>query len=124
MAESYQEEIVGFRFMSLSDHEFRKLQELLPDVTFTSRFRDRGLVVSFDLSEDFDLDSLCAFISESRVDPKTYSVWISLIASSDRGGVALPSFALAAIRRTSGGLDISFASSLEDAEPNRDETTM
>ena len=114
MAEAFHEETFGFRFLSLSDRQFRRLQELLPDVSFTSRSRTTGLVVSFDLTEEFDLDSLCAFISESGVDAKTYSVWISLIASRDQGGVTLPPHILTAVRRTSGGVDFSFVSCLGD----------
>ena len=114
MAESFSEVTFGFRFMALSQREFGRLQELLPDVTFTSRPRGTGYVVSFDLSEGLDLDSLCAFISESRVDPTAYSVWISLITSSDQSGVALPAHILAVVRRTHGGVDFSFASCLGD----------
>lgn len=115
MGEAFQEATFGFRFMSLSEGELGRLRELLPGVTFTARSRSAGLVVSFDLTEGFDLDSLCAFIAESGAQPKTYSVWISVVASSDQGGVALPSHILAVVRRTSGGVDFSFASCLGDS---------
>jgi hypothetical protein len=118
MAESFNEATFGFRFMSLSDHELQRLRELLPKVTFTSRLGGSGFVVSFDLTKGVDLDSLCAFIDESGTDPRNYSVWISVIASSDQGGIELPAHVLAAIRRTSGGVDFSFASCL--GEPSNE----
>ena len=114
MAESFEDITFSFRFLSLSDHELGRLQELLPGVTFTARSRGASLVVSFDLNENVDLDSLCAFIGESGTDPAKYSVWISLVASADQGGVALPAHVLQAIRRTSGGVDFSFVSCLAD----------
>lgn len=114
MAESFRDETFGFRFMSLSEREFRRLQSILPSTPMTSRSRGTGFVVSFDLTEGFDLDALCTFIDESGVHSSTYSVWISLIASSDQGGVALPQHILAAVRRTSGGVDFSFVSCLGD----------
>jgi len=115
MADAFQEATFGFRFMSLTEDELGRLRELLPSVTFTRRSRGSGLVVSFDLTEGFDVDSLCAFIAESGVQPNTYSVWISLIASGDQGGVALPLHILAIVRRISGGVDFSFASCLGDS---------
>ena len=112
MVESFNEATFGFRFMALSDDELRRLRELLPNVTLTSRSRGERLVVSFDISEEFDLDALCTFIRESGADPTMYSVWISLIAATDQGGIAVPVHILAVIRQTSGGVDFSFASCL------------
>ena len=112
----FNESTFGFRFLSLSDQEFLRLQELLPRVAFTARHRGNRAVVSCDVDEKLDLDSLCAFLSESKIDPNTYSVWVSLIASGDQGGVALPARVLALIRRTSGGVDFSFASCLGNCQ--------
>ena len=112
MADSFCETTFGFRFLSLSEYELSRLRNLLPNVHFTSRPRGAAFVVTFDLNEDFELDPLLEFISESRIDQSMFSIWISLISSSDQGGVALPSHVLAVIRRTSGGVDFSFASCL------------
>jgi hypothetical protein len=87
----------------------------MPAVQLTVRRRAAGSVVSFDLTEYFDLESLCSFIADSGVDAKTYSVWISVVCSGDQGGVELPEHVLKVIRRTAGGVDISFASCLGDA---------
>jgi hypothetical protein len=115
MADTFQEATFGFRFLCLSGPELSRLRQLIPAVRLTTRPRPEGFVVSFDLTECFDLESLCAFIVDSGVGTETYSVWISLIASGDQGGVALPAHVLRAIRQTSGGVDVSFASCLGDA---------
>lgn len=114
MAASFQEATFGFRFISLSSRELDRLQELLPTVALTSRFKSAGFVVSFDVTEEFDVDSLCTFINESQVDSRMYSVWISLITGTDQGGISLPAHMLTLVRRTFGGVDFSFASSLGD----------
>jgi hypothetical protein len=112
MAESFNEATFGFRFMALSPDELQRLQELMPKVIITARARGESSVVSSDITEGFDLDALCMFIRESGVDPKMYSLWISLVAAMDQGGIAVPEHILAVIRRTSGGVDFSFVSCL------------
>ena len=74
--------------------------------------RGETQIISFDLTEDLDLAALYAFIGESSPIPNTYSVWISLVASKDQGGVALPEWLLEVIRKTGCGVDFSFASCL------------
>jgi hypothetical protein len=115
MADTFQEATFGFRFLCLSEPELSSLRQLMPAVRLTVRPRAAGFVVSFDLPESFDLESLCSFIADSGVDARTYSVWISVICSGDQGGVEVPAHVLKVMRRTSGGVDISFASCLGDA---------
>jgi len=114
MIESFQDVTFGFRFTSLSNAKVSEFKALLPSVNFTSRTRGADLVVSFDLTENFDMESLCKFIKQSGIARDTYTVWISIVASGDQGGVALPGYILNVIRETSSGVAFSFVSCLQE----------
>jgi hypothetical protein len=102
------EESFAFRFMRLSASSVEKLQNLLSTVKLTVRKRDEGSVVSFDITETTDLRPLYEFLSEEDIHSSEYSVWISVVTSSDHSSVSLPGYMLELIRRTKGGVDFSF----------------
>lgn len=101
--------------MALTENELSRLRNLMPRVQFTARQRGAGLVVTFDLGEDFEIGPLLEFIATTQGTESMYSVWISLTSSGDQGGVSLPAHILAVIRETSCGVDFSFAACLEDS---------
>lgn len=108
------EEIFAFRFIGLSGASLTKLQNLLATVSLTVRRRDEGSVVSFEVTEATNLEPLYRFLSEEAIDASRFSVWISVLTSSDHSGVSLPGYVLDLIRKTKGGVDFSFVACLED----------
>jgi hypothetical protein len=109
------EEIFGFRLIALTDHQVKRLQEHLPGVPFTVRKKENGSVVSFDVTATTRLQGLYAFLAETSLDPESYSVWISVVTSSDHSGVSVPRYVRELIRNTSGGIDFSFTAALADS---------
>jgi hypothetical protein len=104
-----------FRFTSLSDKDLKTLQDLLPTIPFTIRKKGDVSVVSFEIVAGMDLEGLYTFLAQVRIDPSTYSVWISVVTSSDHSGVSLPPYVRDLVRNTSGGIDFSFTAALGDS---------
>jgi hypothetical protein len=75
-----------------------------------------GTTVAFELSKDVDYEALLVFLDSSHIDSNNYSVWVSVVTSSDHSGVSVPDYVLKLIRRTKGGLDFSFVSAGHDAD--------
>jgi hypothetical protein len=109
------EEIFGFRLTALTDHQVKRLQQQLPEVHLTVRKKETGSVVSFDVTATTRLQGLYEFLAEASLDPESYSVWISVVTSSDHSGVSLPPYVRDLIRNTSGGIDFSFTAALGGA---------
>ena len=109
------EEIFGFRIMSLTDDQITALRESLPEVPLTIRRRGVSSVVSFDVVEATGLEGLYKFLSQEAIAPDSYSVWISVVTSSDHSGVSVPKYIRDLIRRTGGGIDFSFTAALGDS---------
>ena len=65
-----------------------------------------------ELDERSNLEPLYQFLDAEPLDPKTYSVWVSVVSSSDHDGISLPEYILDLIRRTKCGVDFSFVASL------------
>lgn len=64
--------------------------------------KEKGSVVSFNITEETRLEGLYTFLSQIPVDPESYGVWISVITSSDQSGVSLPPYVRDLVRRTLG----------------------
>ena len=73
-------------------------------------------VLCFDLYPDLDLDPLYSLLATENLDSSTYSIWAGLVTSSDHGGLSLPDYVLAVVRRTQAGVDFSFVSTGEEDE--------
>ncbi len=119
--ELYRKERFSFRFIGLSEDLAAKIRHSLATVTFKSPRSSlprsaAGLVLAFDLNETMDLTRLYATLTELPVDPSMYSVWISLVTSTDHGGISVPAYVLDLIRRTKCGIDFSFAACLDSTE--------
>ncbi len=106
------EETFAFRLLGLPEMAIEQLRMVLPEVPLTVRKRDDSFVVSFDIGEEMDLEPLYSFLESKSLDPRTYSVWISVTTESDQSGVSVPDHVLRVIRRTSGGVDFSFLACL------------
>jgi hypothetical protein len=84
---------------------------LLPLATVeVSRRKDveERFVAAFDLIDGMDLEPLYGFIDAASLKPDSYSIWISLLTSSDHDGLSLPSHILEIVRRIKVGVDFSF----------------
>lgn len=103
-----------FRFTSLSDKDLKKLQGLLPTIPFTIRKKGDVSVVSFEIAAGMDLEGLYTFLAQVPIEPSTYSVWISVVTSSDHSGVSVPGYVRDLIRRANAGIDFSFTACLGD----------
>jgi hypothetical protein len=106
---TFHEEEFSFRLIQLSPEAAARLRDSLSNFTIQSRRAD---VVALVLRADTDLRPLYEFLKSERLDPSTYSVWISVVSSSDHDGVALPKFVLDVIRHTECGVDFSFVGCL------------
>jgi len=106
---SYHKEGFSFRFIQLPSGTASRVRSSISNVELKSRRPD---VIFFELAEEMDLEPLYSFLDREALDPKTYSVWVSVISSSDRDGVSIPTFVLDLIRRTKCGIDFSFVAAL------------
>lgn len=69
-----------------------------------------------DLQESTNFAGLYRFLKSEPLAPASYSVWISVVTSSDHDGVALPGYILDLIRNTRCGVDFSFVACLDENE--------
>jgi len=104
-----------FRFTSLSDNDLKALKSLISPIPLTIRKRDTSSVVSFEIRPDMELGGLYTFLSQTAIDPSSYSVWISVVTNSDHSGVSVPKYVCDLIRQTHGGVDFSFVAALGDS---------
>jgi hypothetical protein len=109
-----------FRFLELTDGAVARLRASLPDVDLRIHPRDTGNVVTFVIEDGLDRKALYSFLDSEPLDAKSYSIWVSVVSSSDHDGVYLPEHVLEIIRRTRGGVDFSFVGCLDD-EPSSSE---
>lgn len=109
----FREESFSLRFTKLSPDSASRVRDKLCEFNMTSRRAD---IVSLDLNETLNLDPIYSFVENGSLDPSTYSIWVSLITSSDHGGVSLPGYILELARRTGAGIDFSFVASLDEGE--------
>jgi hypothetical protein len=106
---SYHKESFRFRFTNLTSSTALRLRNTILHIELQSRRPDVILLV---LNESSNLEPLYGFLESDALDPKTYSVWVSVVSSSDQDGISLPQFILDLIRRTKCGVDFSFVASL------------
>lgn len=115
---AFHEEEFSFRLTRLSPGACERLRDSLPNVEIQSRRPD---VVALVLRAGANLGALYEFLKSESLDPSTYSVWVSVVSSSDHDGVALPRFVLDVVRHTECGVDFSFVGCLgapTDDEPD------
>jgi hypothetical protein len=105
MQPGFREEEFSFRFTKLMPDVAVRLREQLGGLQLESRRPD---VVAFRLQETTNCEALFAFLESESLDPGGYSVWVSVVTSSDHGGVSLPPYILDIVRRTRAGVDFSF----------------
>jgi len=103
-----------FRFISLDDAAIARLRAFLPEADLRVHTRDSGAVVTLLLTETLDRNALYAFLDGENLNSGQYSVWTSVVSSSDQDGVALPDYVLDIIRNTRCGADFSFVGCLDD----------
>ena len=101
----FREEEFSFRLIKLTPETAGRLRLRLSGLEIESRRPD---VISIPLREDTDYRSLLEFIDAERLDPATYSVWASIVTSSDHGGISCPPYVVNIIRETGAGVDFSF----------------
>ena len=101
----FREEEFSFRFTRLTPNVARRLRERLSGFGLESRRPD---VISLPLREGTDYRPLLDFIASEALEASTYSVWASLVTSSDHGGICLPPYVLDIARDTRAGVDFSF----------------
>ncbi len=110
---SFHKEEFSFRFTHLSPGTASHLRSSISKIELQSRKPD---VISLVLSEATNLEPLYKFLESEALDPKTYSIWVSVASSSDHDGTSLPQYILDIIRRTRCGVDFSFVASLGSDE--------
>lgn len=71
--------------------------------------------MSLEITESPDFGPPYSFLDGVSLDPSSYSVWISVVISSDHSGVSVPEHVRELIRRTNGGIDFSFTAALGDS---------
>jgi hypothetical protein len=106
---SYHKEGFRFRFIRLSSSTASRLRNSIQHIEIQSR---KPEVVLLELDESTDLEPLYRFLASEAIDPKTYSIWVSVVSSSDHDGISLPHYILDLIRKTNCGIDFSFVASL------------
>jgi hypothetical protein len=111
MKSAFHKEKFSFRFTKLEPDVASRLRESISALEPQSRI---PTVVSLPLTEGANLDSLYSFLERESLDSTTYSVWTSVLSSSDHDGLSLPSHVLEVIRRTRAGVDFSFVACLGD----------
>ena len=95
-------ETFRLRFVGLSEDELVKLTTIIPLEHLTIR-RPRGILVAIlELTASTNIEQICVFLSDEHINPEKYSLWISVVSSSDHSGVSVPAFVLEMIRRTRG----------------------
>jgi hypothetical protein len=109
----FREEEFSFRFTKLSLDAADRLRKSLGGFKIESRRPD---VVSLRIGEATNLEPLYAFLEREAFEPGTYSIWVSLVTSSDHGGVSLPGYILDLARRARAGVDFSFVACLDEAD--------
>jgi hypothetical protein len=114
----FHEEEFSFRLTHLSPESVARLRSSLPNFEIQSRRADIAAVV---LREHIDPEPLYEFLKSEGSDPSTYSVWVSVVSSSDHDGASLPKHVLDVIRSTQCGVDFSFVGCLGD-DPVEDES--
>ena len=110
-----------FRFLDLKEDAIEILRGLLRGTDLRVHLRATGAVVTFLITENLNREALYSFLDSQPLDPGKYSVWVSVVSSSDHDGVALPAYVLDIIRHTQCGADFSFVGCLGDpVEDERD----
>lgn len=117
MTASFHKEEFSFRFTHLSSNAASRLRNRIQNVEIQTRQPE---VISLVLSENVNLESLYEFLEAEALDANTYSVWVSVLSSSDHDGVRLPKYILDLIRRTNCGVDVSFVASLGSDDESDD----
>jgi hypothetical protein len=107
----FHEEEFSFRLTHLSPESATRLRASLSSFDIQSRRAD---IVALVLRQDTDLEPLYTFLKSEGLDPSTYSVWVSVVSSSDHDGLSLPKYILDVIRSTQCGVDFSFVGCLGD----------
>lgn len=102
---TFREEEYSFRFTKLTPDVAGRLRERLSGLGLESRRPD---VIALPLREGADYRPLIEFIASETLEPGTYSVWASIVTSSDHGGISLPTYVLNITRETRAGVDFSF----------------
>lgn len=102
---AFREEEFSLRFIRLTPDIAGRLRQRLSGLELESRRPD---VISVPLRAGTDYRPLLEFIASGPLDPTTYSVWASIVTSSDHGGISLPSFVLEIVRESGAGVDFSF----------------
>lgn len=110
----FREEQFSFRLTQLSSETAERLRRRLPNVAFSSRRAD--VMVWDSLSPDTDFSALYTFLASEPLKPASYSVWVSVVSSSDHDGVSVPPYILDLVRNTRCGLDFSFVACLGDED--------
>jgi hypothetical protein len=98
--------------MGLQEHLVNALKNHLSDLSLTVRQRHDSFVVSLEITNGLIPEPLYALLADEAFDGVQYSVWASVVTSSDHGGVSLPSHILDFIRLTQSGVDFSFVACL------------
>jgi hypothetical protein len=107
---TYHKETFSFRFTKLSSGGASRLRNSIRHIELQSRIPE---VIVLVLDKSSDLEPLYKFLDAEALDPSTYSVWVSVVSSSDHDGVSLPPHILNIVRRTRCGVDFSFVASLD-----------
>jgi hypothetical protein len=113
---TFHEEEFSFRLTHLSPESAARLRASLSNIEIQSRRAD---IVALVLRQDTYLEPLYHFLKSEGLDPSTYSVWVSVVSSSDHDGASLPKYILDVIRKTQCGVDFSFVGCL--GEPGEGE---
>lgn len=107
----YRKEEFWFRFTNLDGNLGAELRRHLSNMDIESNQED---VVSIAIVETTDIAPLCKFLQQERVDPGSYMMWISLVTSSDHGGIELPDYVLKLVRLTDCSVGFSFVACLDE----------
>jgi|ERR1700689_4847630 hypothetical protein len=88
---SFHKEEFSLRFAHLSSNTASRLRNRIQNVEIQSRQPE---VISLLLHENANLKSLYEFPESETLDANTYSVWVSVLSSTDHDGVRLPKYIL------------------------------
>lgn len=103
---SFHEEEFSVQFRSLTPEAQDSLRRTLAGFEIVSRDPSVAVVIV----KEQDLQPICDFVKRNHIASDSYSVWVSLVTSSDHDGVRVPRRVVELIRATDGGVDFSFAS--------------
>lgn len=109
----FRAEEFSFRFTKLTPASAERLRNSLAGFQIESRRPD---VVALVIDATTDIRPICAFVESEALEAGTYSIWASVVTSTDHGGVSLPAFVLDLARRTGAGIDFSFVACLDEAD--------